>query len=287
MLLFFPGKGWAGEPSFLFNGRPWLAGKKVLVEEGRVLVAAGDLASALGGAAVYNPPFVEIRMPPDSGVKSIRFGPNSPVAVVEGPYGVSESLLDVPPCLWGGELYVPLRFAVTAAGGSVQWYDKIETVSVHYGYLSESQLGRREAELGGMFYRRGFYEECLDHYRQAVSFGYVTPEVYYHCAEAYRALGMPEMACSAGEDALKLHPVFADKFVFEKNFPLLLEAYLMAADFGQKLPPDLFREAAQKDLLLPLRLLLRLKEMGCVPQVMKDAVERLGETGNGAWHLTY
>jgi len=281
--LSFPDKVWAGEPSFLFNGRPWLAGRKVLLEEGRVLVAAGDLAGALGGAAVYNPPFVEIRMPPGGEVGSVIFGPDSPVAVVKRSGGTSESVLDVPPRLWEGELYVPLRFTVTAAGGSVQWYDKIKAVSVHYGYLSESQLGRREAELGAMFYRRGLYRECLDHCRQAMAYGYETPEMYYLCVEAYRALGMPDMARSAGEDALKLCPVFADKFAFEKDFPILLEAYLMAVDFGQKLSPDLFREAAQKDLLMPLRVLLRLKEMGFVPRVMRDAVERYSELSPGSY----
>ncbi|WP_131821457.1 stalk domain-containing protein [Desulfofundulus thermosubterraneus] len=269
--------------SLLWNGQPWLAGKKIFLEKGRVLIGAGDLARAMGGVAVSNPPYTEIRMPEGSAVRSLKFGTASPVAVVEKTYGAQEYPLDTLPHFWEGELYVPLRFVVTAAGGSVQWYEQLRAVSVRSGSLSRVQLACGEAELGGMFFRRGLYKECLAHYRQAVAWGLETAEIYYHCLEAYRLLGDREMAARSGENALRIHPVFADRVAWERDFPLLLEAYLESSGHGQTLRPELFRLVAQRDLFLPLRVLLRLDELGYTPEVMKEAVARYEEREPGSY----
>jgi uncharacterized protein YkwD len=101
-----------------------LVGVQTVNRDNRLLVPLRSIFEALGAAVKYDPDTKQITA--TKGTISVKLTVNSPVVEVDG----NPLLIDVPPLIVEGRVYVPVRFIGTSLGAHVKYFAETETVVI-------------------------------------------------------------------------------------------------------------------------------------------------------------
>jgi hypothetical protein len=118
-----------GSPEITINGiskKIDAQGSKPIIQNGRTLLPIRTLIESLGGTVEWNGKEQKATITLNGHSMVLWIGKTT--ALVDG----SNTTLDVAPLIINGRTYIPLRFVSEHLGGSVNWDDKTQTVTIYY-----------------------------------------------------------------------------------------------------------------------------------------------------------
>jgi uncharacterized repeat protein (TIGR02543 family) len=118
-----------GNPTITVNGTSEkidAQGSKPIIKDGRTLLPIRTLIESLGGTVEWNGKEQKATITLNGHSMVLWIGKTT--ALVDG----SKATLDVAPLIINGRTYIPLRFVSEHLGGSVNWDDKTQTVTIYY-----------------------------------------------------------------------------------------------------------------------------------------------------------